>query len=105
MIITLMWLTISIPFVAAAKEEIAKKGKIAIQLTDNNTDTEEESSNPLNGTEEKAPGNINLAEEFLHDHPTTEHFITIVSQYYNTHNAGIYEAFHGELLVPPPNRA
>ncbi len=99
-----MWLTISIPFVAAAKEEVAKKGKIVLQITED-SETQEESSNPLNGTEEKTPGNINLAEEFLHNHPTTEHFITLVSQYYNTHNAGTYEAFHGELLVPPPNCA
>ena len=104
MMVTLVWLTISVPFVAAAKEEIAKKGKIAIQIIDNN-ETEEESSNPLSGTEEKTPAANNLAEEFLHDHPASEHFISISSQYFNTHNADTYEAFHGELLVPPPNRA
>lgn len=104
MIVTLIWLTISIPFVAAVKEEMTKKDKTSINLTYTG-ETEEGSSNPLNGTEEKTPGGINLAEEFLHDHSTAEHFIDIVSQYYNTHMPSTYEAFHGELLVPPPNQA
>lgn len=106
MFVTLIWLTISIPFVAAVKEEIAKKNKTSIQIS--YTGEREEGSsttNPLNGTEEKAPGSINLAEEFLHDHSTTEHFIAIVSEHYNPHMPSTYEAFHGELLVPPPNRA
>ncbi len=106
MVITLLWLTVSTPFVYASQQQQAKQDKMAkttAPLADTN---EEETANPFgNTTEEKASGNGTFSEEFLHDHPTTDHFFSIISQYHKCENAGTYVAFHGELLVPPPNQA
>jgi hypothetical protein len=62
--------------------------------------------NPLgNASEEKAPTTTSFSEEYLHDHYMTDHFFSIALQYHKCENAGTYNAFHGELLVPPPNAA
>ena len=68
---------------------------------------EEETTNPFgNTTEEKAPSSTNrFLKNILHDHHTADYFFSIVSQYHKCENAGTYIAFHGELLVPPPNVA
>jgi hypothetical protein len=104
MIVTLLWLTVSTPFVFAARQEITKIDKSVsaeMPVADN-----EEEANPFgNTTEEKAPGSINLAEEFLHDHHIAECFFSVVSKYHKSESASTYIAFHGELLVPPPNAA
>jgi hypothetical protein len=105
MIATLLWLTVSTPFVFAAQQEITKKDKGAtaqMPVADN----EEETANPFgNTTEEKNPGNTSLTEEFLHDHHITEYLLSATRHYHQSNNAGTYIAFHGELLVPPPNAA
>jgi hypothetical protein len=104
MIVALLWLTVSAPFVFAAQQELAKQEK-----TSNNgsplSGSEEETTNPLgNTTEEKAPsGSNNFSEEYLHDHHVDDHFFSIDLQYHKCENAGTYVAYHGELLVPPPN--
>lgn len=104
MILALCWLTISAPFVFASQQEIAKQNKTAnasTPLTDN-----EETANPFgNTTEEKAPSSSSFSEEFLHDHHITDRFFLILSQSHKNENTGTYIAFHGELLVPPPNAA
>lgn len=105
MILALLWLTISAPFVFASQQEFAKQCKAVASASqaDNN---EEESSNPLgNSTEEKAPSSSSFSEEYLHDHHHTDHFFSIALQYHKCENADTYIAFHGELLVPPPNAA
>ncbi|MFM6924471.1 MAG: hypothetical protein ACKOU7_03145 [Ferruginibacter sp.] len=104
LILALIWLTVSTPFVIASQQEAAKhtKEKNASPLAGN----EEESSNPLgNNTEEKAPTSTNLSEEFLHSFHIISHFYAEISQYHKHENSGTYTAFHGELLVPPPNAA
>lgn len=106
MILALLWLTISVPFVYAAQQEVAKQNKLSGGMT---TDAggEEDSTNPFgNTTEEKAPTNgSSVSEEYLHDHHKTDYFFSIISQYHKCENAGTYVAYHGELLVPPPNAA
>ncbi len=105
MIVALSWLTISVPFVFEQQQKIAK------QNTSANADlpiagTEEE-ANPFSGsTEEKAPKSLNtFSEEYLHDQHQSEYLFSITSQFHKAEDAGIYVAFHGELLVPPPNKA
>lgn len=107
MIATLLWLTISTPFVFAAQQEITKKDKGAATTQMPVADNEEEAANPFgNTTEEKTPGNTSLSEEFLHDHHVmATHFFSIISAFHKCDNPGTYIAFHGELLVPPPNAA
>lgn len=106
MILALCWLTISTPFVYAGQQAIAKQSKAAAQqapLSDN----DDETTNPFgNTTEEKGPNSSNsLSEEYLHESHTTDHFFCIISRDHKWENAGTYVAFHGELLVPPPNQA
>ncbi len=106
MTLALLWLTVSAPYVFESQQEAIKYGKITAAdcpLSDN----EEETANPFgNTTEEKAPGGINsFSEEFLHDHHKADHFLSLASTYHKGDDAGTYIAFHGELLVPPPNMA
>jgi len=111
LMLTLLWLTVSTPFVAIAQQELAKQQKTlsvadtakAADCEDCNGDEEGEGGN--NNIEEKVPGSTNLSEEFLHDHHITHHFFTVVSLYHKLENAASYIAVHGELLVPPPNAA
>lgn len=106
MIAALLWLTISAPFVYAGQQEITKQLKAEKPATALD-DTDEDATNPFgNNTEEKAPTNgSSFSEEYLHDHHKDEYFFSIVSQYHKCENAGTYVAYHGELLVPPPNAA
>ncbi|HKZ66806.1 MAG TPA: hypothetical protein VJ111_10640 [Chitinophagaceae bacterium] len=105
MILALLWLTISVPFVYASQREFAKKDKMenaGSPLSGN----EEEAANPFgNTTEEKSPGSSSFSEEYLHGHHSTDCFFSIALQYHKCENADTYHAYHGELLVPPPNAA
>lgn len=104
MMMALLWLTVSVPFVYAGQQEIAKQQRenSASPLTEN----EDGSSNPFgNSTEEKSPGNNSFSEEYLHDHHVTDHFFSSGQQYHKCDDAEAYIAYHGELLVPPPNVA
>ena len=105
MILALLWLTVSIPFVNASRQALAHQEHKALATSD--TANDEQSTNPFgNTTEEKAPcGSSSLSEEYLHDHHSHDPFFVVVSQFHKCENAGTYNAFHGELLVPPPNVA
>lgn len=106
LMLSLLWLTVSLPFVYESQKELAKHQKT---LTDQSSHSgiEEEAANPFgNTTEEKAPSsNVSVSEEYLHDNHVAEHFLAISSQRYKCENSGIYDAFHGEVHVPPPNPA
>ncbi len=104
MMLTLFWLTISISFVCDFQQEMAKSSSIeksSLPLAG----SEEEASNPFgNNTEEKVPGNSNtLSEEYLHEHHSIDTFFIQSVPYNNSGNAETYIAFHGEMLIPPPN--
>src|SRR5574339_1317471 len=102
MIVALLWLTISAPFVFQQQQEMAKQDSSA--CADLAIQTTEEEANPFSGaTEEKAPKTLNtFSEEYLHSHHSSEYFLSIASQFHKCENAGTYVAYHGELLVPPP---
>lgn len=106
MILALLWLTMSAPFVYAAQLKIAAQEKGAGNTTPS-AGNDEEAPNPFgNTTEEKAPTNSSsFSEEYLHDNHKEDYVSSIISQYHKCENAGTYHAFHGELLVPPPNVA
>ena len=104
MVMTLLWLTISTPFVFACQQELAKQDKSSHAQLPLTVD-EEEAGKPLSNTaEEKTPGTTNsLSEEYLHEQHGTGYFYTMSSNFYKHDNADTYHAYHGELLVPPPN--
>ena len=105
MILALLWLTISLPFVYENQQQL-EKDQIATQDSSSSENTEE-SSNPFgNTTEEKNPSSSNsFSEEFLHDHHIHDHYFSISSQYHKCENVATYIAFHGDLEVPPPDVA
>ena len=98
MILALLWLTVSTPYIMTL-QEAASKEKVENNQLANGAD-----ENPLNtNTEEKVPASNTFSEEYLHDHNLDKHFIPAVSEYHKCENADIYIAYHGELLVPPPD--
>lgn len=107
MILMLLWLTISAPFVFACQQQLLKTdtGKQTGKIVFSGADSEEESTtNPYgNNTEEKGPGNNGIAEEYLHETADTHLLPVFTGTYLIHHDARDYTAFHGELLVPPPN--
>lgn len=104
MMVALLWLTVSVAFVFPAQQQLAKQEQVS-----NTKDcaAEDDDSNPFgNTTEEKASGNgSSFSEEYLHDHHSTETFGTIATTKYISRNFDTYNAFHGEVHVPPPNVA
>jgi len=103
MILALLWLTISAPFIMAAAMEDDPPGQLAsTELPCTNND--EEAATPLGGSsEEKAGSNTTLSEEYLHGHDKDDYFYSSASLQHLSEHADTYNAFHGELLVPPPN--
>lgn len=103
MILALVWLTVSAPFVYAAQQELAKQQKTE-KAASPFAGTEEESSNPFgNNAEEKAPNTASISEEYIHNSHRIYFSFSIATQYHKCENSDTYIAFHGELLVPPPN--
>lgn len=107
MILALLWLTVSAPFVFVSQQQVARESKQA-PANSPVSDNEEEASNAFSNTTEEKNHNNNsnsFSEEYLHDHHISDYFFSVASQYHKCENAGTYIAFHGELLVPPPNIA
>jgi hypothetical protein len=97
MLLALLWLTISLPFVNEARQVIAKT------TSQNNTDTKTSSTNPLtSATEEKTPSPSTLSEEYLHHQEEPIHFSGDKLNHTHHHSYDVYVAFHGELISPPP---
>ncbi|MBK7559309.1 MAG: hypothetical protein IPI54_14130 [Chitinophagaceae bacterium] len=103
MIMALMWLTVSTPFVYACQQELAKQQKMEKAGSPVAGSEEETNKIPNNNTEEKTPGNTSLSEEYLHNNHKGDYSFAISLQYQKCDNSGTYIAYHGELLVPPPN--
>ena len=102
MVLALLWLTISTPFVYASQQKMATYQTKSISISDCN-DVEDASKPLTNSTEEKNSNGNSFSEEYLQHHHEDDYFISISAQYHNCINAGTYTAFHGELLVPPPD--
>ena len=98
MILTLGWLTVSLPLVNAAQQQQEKTAAGKQDKQDN------DSCNPFgNTTEEKNPGNgTTIAEEFLHEHDSPAEIHPAETKFDKCTSPAIYIAYHGELLSPPP---
>ena len=92
MVLSLVWLTVSLPFVY--------NSAVQAQNTTANTHTDEEV--PLNTTEEKAQTSTNFQEEYIHGSQDNLIQASIFLTHACSHGIGIYVAYHGELLSPPP---
>ncbi len=103
MIWSLIWLTISLPYIYESQQKMAKENSSMICDSSVADSNEEESAGPV-GAEEKNPGsNTSISEEYLNHSHIDEHFFSSASKSYKCINSGVYIAYHGELDVPPPD--
>ena len=99
MIVALLWLTISTPFVYAAQS--SHHALYTLQCEDQ---PDEECSNPLTSTtEEKTESGVNNLSEYLHEAHLLEHGFIIITKYEKCHADDLYFAYHPELISPPPD--
>lgn len=106
MILALLWLSVSAPFVFENQRQNIDNTKCSPQSPF--AGMEEENANPAgNNTEEKVPKTSlnNLTEEYLDEDHRSDRIASVNLQYFKNQDAGIYVAYHGEPLVPPPNVA
>lgn len=93
MLLLLLWLTVSTPFVYEEQQQVS----VAQGMAD------DDDSNPLSGTnEEKVESGVNTLSEFLHEQHHCLPDFTLFIAAYKCHPDELYCAFHPELLVPPP---
>ena len=103
MVLTLCWLIVCLPVVYQAQLQVAESSSITSSPIDLN---EEETGNPLTNTDEKTPNTVSsLSEEYLHEYYASHYFSSTSSIEYISKDASTYLAFHGELIVPPPDAA
>lgn len=102
LITTLIWLTVSAPFVISTLQSQNDDVSITWPCSDVDEDGCDTSGNDV---EEKAPAGSNLSEEFLHEHHAVTGNTHKKSGKYSRENMDAYTAFHGELHAPPPNAA
>lgn len=105
MMLTMLWLTVSLPFIAESR--IANNVGCKSAACDNLMDTQgEDTGFPQTGASEEkgSESSNNYNEEYLHHH---DGGLALSFSSCNTtmHDLAqdAYCAFHGELLVPPPN--
>jgi len=90
MMLMLLWLTVSVPFVNASRQEKAKQER-------------KMNASPLAGTEEeKVPSSPTTINEYLHENEELQHPSINIIPIYKSHQPDLYLAFHGELVLPPP---
>jgi hypothetical protein len=94
MILALLWLTVSTPFVYNAQQTQKEIQKSSKQLTDNNPFS--------NTTEERNESSVNTLSEYLHEQPSIENNFTFLVRLYRRYPSNIYCEHHPELLSPPP---
>jgi len=101
MIMALLWLTISLPFVYQAQQKLALHGHT--HTNDFPFPGSDEESNPLTSTtEEKTPAGTSFSEEYLHHTAEQAHPWISILKHHRDFQSAEYVAYHGELLSPPP---
>ena len=99
MLVALVWLTLSLPFVNASQQQRIKEEKTA--KVNSPLAGNDEETNPLtNTTEEKTPPST--FNEYLHEKEELQHPSAELAAHSRSHSADTYIAYHGELLSPPP---
>ncbi|MBL7735398.1 MAG: hypothetical protein JNL51_08065 [Chitinophagaceae bacterium] len=105
LMLTLTWLTVSLPFALAARQSIQfnKQAEKGIPPEEQKEKTD---NNGFANTEEKTSNNLSsLTEEYLHDHDASEAYPRLLAQKHAIESVPIYISFYGELISPPPDQA
>jgi hypothetical protein len=104
MIAALLWLTISLPFVFEAQQQLQKQHLIDNTFPGTAQEESGDDCNPFgNNTEEKTESSSNSLSEYLHHIDELHHLTALAHKHNCSHSFSVYVAFHGELLTPPPN--
>jgi hypothetical protein len=97
MLLAILWLSVSLPFVYAAQQQVAATEKVQQTKL-------KQQQNPLAGTnEEKTESGVVSISEYLHDAVQLTHPIALVVKFEKCHAPSLYIAFHPELHFPPPD--
>jgi len=100
MIVALLWLTISLPYIYKAQ---LKYAEISSAATGYPSPAAEENTNPFSGlSEEKAPSATGINEEYLHHHDFHDAPWKLIEFLHGDFVSTLFPVFHGELLSPPP---
>lgn len=99
MVLTLLWLTVSTPFIIEVQKELNTTCS-----TLPSEQSQEDNTNPFSGMNEEKSSEISIS-EYLHSGTAliSRHSLNI--EHADTQGADIYIAYYGELLSPPPEGA
>jgi hypothetical protein len=98
MLLALLWLTVSTPFVYACQQQLAAAAQ------NEGAAKAAQSNNPLAGTDEEKPGlGSSNVSEYLHQTELASRAVRPLVKYEKCNASNLYLAFHPELLCPPPN--
>ena len=101
--LTLLWLTVSAPFIADLKKDLQKTNTSITAALDDAGKATEEAADPFSGlNEEKSGSSTATLSEYLHEPfhlPVTTPFQLV---HESCSRSLIYVSFYGELLSPPP---
>ncbi len=104
MVVALLWLTVCAPFVYQCRQDVAKQTNSSSSHAPAQDNQEEIPGDAGNSTEEKKGGN-SFSEEYLHHHHVADISFSLSWHLHKLHDADTYNAFQGEVQVPPPNAA
>ena len=97
MILALLWLTVSTPFVYAFEKQAHSA------LTQPGDIDDSEDSDPFSSTnEEKTENNSGALSEYLPNGLQIDHPFTMILGFCKCRPADLYFAFHPDLISPPP---
>lgn len=96
MLLALLWLSVSTPFIYAAQQQLAALSQP--------TAAGDEDRNPLASTnEEKSASGVYAISEYLHEVTVAGTPTAYLVKYEKCHPSNLYFAYHPELHSPPPN--
>lgn len=94
MMLALLWLALSTPFIYSAEQESKKIQQFANWQADD--------TNPFSNTTEEKSETSNSVSEYLHDSEALSHQFVTLDKYFKCHPSDLYFEFHPELISPPP---
>lgn len=103
MMLTLGWLTVSLPFVNDARQ-LSQQAAAQRELPASPAfPAEEEADNSFSSTTEEKHSQNGSIEEYLHSSTSTLDPGLLLSSKHAETSADKYRAFYGELVCPPPD--
>jgi hypothetical protein len=105
MMMNILWLTVSLPFIADSRSGCTSEQSSTASANPFDAQAEDAGFPQTGGSEEKASeGSNGFNEEYLHHHEGLEAMSAEAGKT-SMHDIAqdAYCAYHGELLVPPPN--